>query len=95
VEAVADHHLTAVQRGADYFAHVLSPARGEKEQLGFRHEAVAFGCMLQKIPHAVSGGSASRFSRGQAGMTGFAQPCGESPDLRGFSAALGTFESDK
>jgi hypothetical protein len=51
--------------------------------------------MLQKIPHAVSGGSASRFARGQAGMTGFAQPCGEPPDLRGFSAALGAFKSDK
>jgi hypothetical protein len=51
--------------------------------------------MLQKIPHAVSSGSASRFARGQAGMTGFAQPCGEPPDLRGFSAALGAFKSDK
>jgi hypothetical protein len=51
--------------------------------------------MLQQVAHTVSGGSATRFARGQAGMTGFAQPCGEPPDLRGFSAALGAFKSDK
>ena len=95
VEAVADHHIAASQRGADDFANVLCAARSEKKQLGFRHEAVAFRCMLQKVAHTVPGGRASRLACGQAGVTGFAQPCGEPANLRGFAAALGAFESDK
>lgn len=95
MEAVADHHVAAFQRGADDFAHVLSAARGEKKQLRLRHESVSLRGVLQQIPHAVAGGGAARFAGGQAGMSGFAQPRGESPYLRGFAAALGSFESDK
>jgi predicted RNA-binding protein with PUA-like domain len=83
------------ERGPDHFTDELTAARFEKEQFGFGHHAGAFGRKLQQIADRFANGRAAGLARNEQRNAEVLETLGKPFHLRGFSAALRSFECDK
>ena len=95
VETIGQDPLAIGERGEDGLPDELGAAGGEEEEFGLRAHAAAFRRVFEEVPDDFAQRGATGFPGGEAANPASFQQGTDLPDLGGFPATFGSFETDK